>query len=119
MNFLCCASFAILFLVLCSHLLARFLPVAEPSTEPSASTLRHKKRAQGEHELHDAFEKICRLELGKALRNCRDNGESVSRTDSDLFNIRTNVMGFEYFRVRHNPDPPALEVCACCYFVCI
>jgi hypothetical protein len=71
----------------------------------------------------DAWEKLCRLQLGKALRNSRDmgvNGEDntgVNEEDdtgsTDLFAAigARIILGVDFRRVPGNPDPPALEVC--------
>jgi hypothetical protein len=58
------------------------------------------------------WEKSCRLQLGKALRNSRGTplNEDADDDGGPLFAISGGVLGVDYRRVPGNPDPPALKV---------
>jgi hypothetical protein len=51
------------------------------------------REAQQHRDRNQSWEKICRLQLGKALRNARADG----------------CLGYDYYREKDNPDPAALE----------
>lgn len=91
--------------------------------DPSTSTLGEKRRAQEARHQNDAWEKICRLQLGKALRNSRgvvqgaEVGGFAEPASPKLFDISGSVLGVDYHRPPDNPDPPALKVCSSIRFV--
>jgi hypothetical protein len=62
----------------------------EPATRSPTSSMRE---AQQHRDRNQSWEKICRLQLGKALRNARDE----------------RYLGYDYYREKDNPDPAALE----------
>jgi hypothetical protein len=77
----------------CSHHHHTHSDNTEPATRSPTSSMRE---AQQHRDRNQSWEKICRLQLGKALRNARGD----------------DCLGYDFYREKDNSDPAALEEAA-------